>query len=257
MPGAGPVSRNLQRLLDPLTSLFFPPYCAVCNRRMELRRLLKNVCEECWNDVRQIGEVVCFRCGLPLESAATLEAAPAYFCSDCRGARLPYKLMRSLYHYQSPMREMVHLFKFEGMVNIGEELGKRLALWAVETSDLRAAEVVTPVPLHPLRRMGRGFNQSEILARHVARRMGLPMVKALTRLRNTRPQSLLQPEERRRNVKGAFASRKPASIKGKKVLLVDDVAATETTVRECARALRRGGAAQVLVLTLSRSATRY
>ncbi len=161
--------------------------------------------------------------------------------------------MRSLYIYEPPLREMIHLFKFEGMVDIGAEFGRRLASWAAHQSDFAAAQVVVPVPLHPLRRLMRGFNQSALLAGGVSEKLGLPLLpNGLVRQRNTPPQSSLAPEERRRNVKGAFAVPRRAPIRKKTVLLIDDMVTTETTVRECARTLKRGGAGQVFVLTLAR-----
>lgn len=250
--GAEMVAR-LSRLLEPISSLFFLPECYVCGGAAERRELLHNVCAECWNEVRQVGDLVCFRCGLPIESEAVEDVSKAYFCGACRGRRIPYSVMRSLYNYRTPMREMIHIFKFEGKTGIGGELGRRLAEWAARHPDLASSELVAPVPLHPLRRIERGFNQAELLARLVAREMGLPLVPALRRRRNTPPQSSLEPEQRRRSLKGAFAVPRRSVVRGKRVLLVDDMATTETTVRECARELRRAGAAEVKALTLARS----
>lgn len=243
----------LKRAVESVVSLFFPPFCAVCGELAEARELQENVCLQCWGGIVEVGDGVCFRCGRPIESRAVSELPVPYFCSFCRLKKVPYKLMRSLLRYQSPLREMIHLFKFEGMLNVGRELGEKLAEWATMSSDFAAAEVVAPVPLHPLRRCGRGFNQAEILARIVASRLGLPVSSALRRIRNTPPQSRLDPEKRRRNVRGAFRVSRRKEIKGRQVLLVDDITTTETTIRECSRVLRSGGASDVLVLTLSRS----
>lgn len=248
---------SLRSLVEPVSSLFFPSYCYVCGERQPRADLQVNVCRDCWQGVREIGDAVCFRCGLPIES--TPEDLPdAYFCARCRGKRVPYKMMRSLYRYETPLREMIHLFKFEGMLALGREFARRLARWAADIRGLRDADMVVPVPLHPLRRIERGFNQSRILANAVASELGRPIPRhgtlwELKRVRNTPPQSTLEPDERRGNVRGAFAARLPRLLRKKKVLLVDDVATTETTVRECARVMRRAGAAEVVVLTLARS----
>ena len=247
---------KLKRILDPFVSLFYPPVCLACEEPSEGWELHKGICRRCWAGVREVGELICFRCGLPIESREAADASPSYFCSDCRLGRRPYKLLRSLYVYQSPVREMIHLFKYDGKLNIGSELGERLARWAAAHTDFARAEIVVPVPLHPLRRIGRGFNQAEILAGAVARARSIELRRILKRVRNTPPQSRLEPEERRRNVKGAFRVVKNASIRGAILLLVDDVATTETTVRECARTLKSGGAREIYVLTLSRSVER-
>jgi ComF family protein len=256
MGGIG-VTLEIRSLFEPITSLFFPSQCHVCGAHVQQESLLCNICDECWRGVVEIGEAVCFRCGLPIGSAP--EGLPdSYFCSRCRGARLPYKMMRSLYRYESPMREMIHLFKFEGMLDLGRELGRRFADWAARIGGLSDADYALPVPLHPLRRIARGFNQSRLLALAVAERLALPRPRPgapweLRRMRNTPPQSTLEPGERHRNVRDAFEARFPAALRNKKVLLIDDVATTETTVSECARTLRRAGAREVAILTLARS----
>ena len=250
---------SLRSLIEPVSTLFFPSFCYVCGERQPQADLHVNVCRQCWSGIREIGDAVCFRCGIPIES--TPEDLPdAYFCSRCRVKQVPYKMMRSLYRYETPLREMIRLFKFEGMLDLGCEFARRLAEWVAGIRGLRDADLVIPVPLHPLRRIERGFNQSRILARAVAGELGKPIPRhgalwELKRVRNTPPQSLLEPDDRRRNVRGAFEAVIPRLLRGKKVLLVDDVATTETTVRECARVLRRAGAEEVVVLTLARSLT--
>jgi len=247
------VKTDWRSLLEPVSSLFFPPNCYVCGAERKRSSLLHNVCEECWSSVQEVGDAFCFRCGAPL-SAAQEDLPTTFLCGNCRGARVPYKTMRSLYLYRTPLREMIHLFKFNGMLDLGRELGRRLAAFAADLLELRGVDLVLPVPLHPLRRVERGFNQSRILAGIVAGRLGKPAPgRALRRIRNTHPQSTLEPEQRRGNVKDAFTVTPAQALKKAKVLLVDDVTTTETTVRECARTLKRAGAAEVAVLTLARA----
>lgn len=248
------MSNRIERILEPIISLFFPPRCQMCGNKAEAADLNLNICAGCWRGVRAIGDVVCFRCGLPIEAEAAADLAPTYYCAGCRTARLPYAFMRSLYRYEPPLREMIHAFKFEGMINIGEELGKRMATWVATLSDFETAEVIVPVPLHPMRRIERGFNQSRILARRVSEKTGIPLLRrGIVRTRNTPPQSKLAHEERLRSLKGAFDVPRQAMVSKKTVLLIDDVSTTEATVRECARTLRRSGAARVIVLTLART----
>jgi len=113
-----------------------------------------------------------------------------------------------------------------------------------------AADLLAPVPLHPKRIKKRGFNQSLLLARAFP---GAPVAReAVVRTRHTAPQVGLNPKQRQDNVKGAFAVTDPALVKGKHVLLVDDLYTTGATVKECARVLRRAGARRVEVLTVAR-----
>jgi len=114
-------------------------------------------------------------------------------------------------------------------------------------------EVVIPVPLHPRRLWWRGFNQAALLAMTIARRLDKPLeVEALARSRMTTPQTSQDHDARRRNVRRAFTVTRPARIRGKRILLVDDVMTTGATVDECARVLMAPGAARVDVLTLAR-----
>lgn len=244
---------RLKRQIQALGKLFFPDYCYVGGQLFLPEALKHNVSRDLWQQLRPLGDEVCFRCGLPLGSSAPREASPAYYCADCRAARLPFSAMRSQFPYTQPLREIIHLFKFEGFLQIGEELGRQMGEWAAANEALRTARTVTAVPLHPWRKLTRGFNQSEVLARLVAERMGLPYSPAcLRRIRNTRPQSRLAAEKRRTNVRGAFTA-DAGAVAGSRILLIDDVATTETTVRECARALKAAGARDVRVATLARS----
>ena len=245
---------NLTKLLEPVVSLFFPPRCHCCDRRTKVEERNFNVCTDCWSGLRELGEAVCFRCGTPL-GAADGELTSTYLCARCRTKRVPFKQMRSLFFYRPPMREMIHLFKFEGMVDLGRELGRLLGEFAASLPELRGVELVTSVPLHPLRRIERGFNQSDIIAAEVARVAELPApVSLLRRVRNTPPQSSLAYDERLSNLKGAFEALPGADLRGARVLLVDDVSTTESTVLECVQTLKRAKAKEVLVLTLARAA---
>ena len=244
---------SLAKLLEPVAALFFPPRCHSCGRRATVGERRFNVCLDCWAGLQELGEAVCFRCGIPL-GAADGELTSTYLCARCRTKRIPFKQMRSLYRYDTPLRELIHIFKFEGMIDLGRELGRLLGEFAAGLPELRSVELVTPVPLHMLRRIERGFNQSEIIAAETARAAGLPApVKLLRRVRNTPPQSSLEYEKRLSNLKGAFEALPDTDLRGSRVLLIDDISTTESTVVECVHALKRAKAKEVLVLTLARA----
>ena len=149
------------------------------------------------------------------------------------------------------LRELVHLLKYAGVKTLADPLGDLLA--AALPEDARF-DAITAVPLHWRRRWQRGFNQSDLLARAVARRTGIPHIAMLRRVRATATQAGLSNSRRRRNVAAAFAPRRRAATlaRGKKILLIDDVMTTGSTAAACARALKQAGAARVALLTLAR-----
>lgn len=156
--------------------------------------------------------------------------------------------------YEGSLRAILHAFKYEGRRTLAQPLGRMLREAGADL--LTDVSCVVPVPLHPWRRIARGFNQSADLARA----LDLPVVHALWRTRRTQPQTGLSRAGRRRNVRGAFAvsplltrRTRDGLVDGRVVLLVDDVRTTGATLDACARALRRAGAAGVRALTVARA----
>jgi len=164
--------------------------------------------------------------------------------------------------YEGELRGLLHLLKYDGMTPIARRLGQRLAAQVAALNIPAAAPVlIVPVPLHPAKRRSRGFNQSELIARgmvtglrsiHASRRWRVT-TRVLERRRATESQSRLSPEGRRRNLRSAFFVRDAERLKGKQVLLVDDIYTTGATARACTRVLLRAGAAQVWVATVARA----
>jgi ComF family protein len=152
--------------------------------------------------------------------------------------------------YEGALRRAIHLLKYERMTPLTRPLGERLALAAAE---LTGFDAIVPAPLHWRRRWDRGFNQADLLAREVSRRTGIPIDRRLLRTRSTPPQAGLSAAERRRNVQGAFAAAGKSAIRGKRLIIIDDVMTTGATLEACARVLKRAGASQVAVLTLARA----
>jgi ComF family protein len=170
-------------------------------------------------------------------------------CRLCRSGALGFDAVYCFGSFEGTLRELIHLFKYGGMKALAKPLGTQLAAALPRDQQF---DVVVPMPLHWKRRWQRGFNQSELLARFTARRCGIPMVNAVSRLRATNNQAGLSNAKRRNNVSGAFGVSKPRVVAGQRVLLVDDVMTTGATASACARALKRAGATSVAVLTLAR-----
>lgn len=152
--------------------------------------------------------------------------------------------------YENALRRLVHILKYQARRSLAPRLAALMRLHGAEV--LQGADLLVPVPLHWRRRLFRGFNQADDLARG----LGLPVCRALRRGRNTRPQFGLLPAARRRNVHGAFRPSlwiRFVTLEGKCVVLVDDLATTGATLRECAAVLKALGAREVRALTAARA----
>jgi len=237
--------------------LLFPALCPLCQTTLGADRR-DPLCGSCWHAITRLGRPRCHVCGAapPLAmmvddpSAASAPAVPARPCPTCVADPPPYDYARSAAIFEGALREALHAFKFSGKRALARPLGDLAAEHCVATLS-EQIEAVVPVPLARERERERGFNQAELLARRVARRLGVPArPRWLVRVRATRPQSDLAAAERRANVRGAF--RAGPGVAGRHVLVVDDVLTTGATLGECARALRAGGARRVGVLTVAR-----
>ena len=188
-------------------------------------------------------------------------------CLVCRRVERPFGRAVAYGSYDAGLRELVHLLKYNGVRPAANVLGRMLAdaIEALEPAFEQAHVVVIPVPLFKVRRRQRGFNQAELIARAALKARGVGdrlelRADILSRIRDTHSQIGLTSHQRRENLRGAFAVTRAAEVTGREVLLVDDVYTTGTTVTECARVLRRAGAARVWVATVARTlklATKY
>lgn len=240
MPAPG--RSSLWRLVG---DLLLPPRCLSCRRRIADP---DNLCGVCWRELHFIRPPLCDRLGIPLPfgqggplvSAAALADPPEYGRA------------RAVARYDGRMRALVHQFKFGDRGDLRVLFGRWLTSAGAEL--LADCDVIMPVPLHRRRLLSRRFNQSAMLAKEVARLSGREMIaNGLRRVRQTRPQIGLSEDQRRANVRRAFrlTSAAEAAVKGRKVVLVDDVITTGATVNACARALKRAGVARVDVLGLA------
>ena len=175
-------------------------------------------------------------------------------CALCRSGRRGFDAAYCFGSYEGILREWIHLYKYARIKPMARPLGNLLA--EVVPPDERY-DAIVPVPLHWLREWRRGFNQSEVLARGLGRRLGLPVIAALRRVRSTQVQAGLSNTARRQNVAQAFRPRRGRSVTGKRILLIDDVMTTGATAAACALALKRAGAAQVALVTVARVDRRF
>jgi ComF family protein len=233
--------------LRALSSLFYPSLCAVCSVPVEESEYL---CSECEAKAPRIKAPFCAKCSEPFPGAIT----ESFSCANCAHRTLHFESAVSAYRSRGIVRKIVHEFKYGHQ----QHLRHPISDWLAETLDDprlagRRFDIVVPVPLHPARKRERGFNQAELLAELLAARAGLPMRKALQRVRYTTTQTAFDRTERMENLRDAFRLRKNANVRGLRVLLVDDILTTGSTLSECARVLKAAGALSVHAATAARA----
>jgi ComF family protein len=231
-----------------LLNLVFPDNCNLCETPLkEFSRI--PVCRNCLRKPQPFAAGhFCVHCRAAFANAAPLDSDGS--CMLCRLGLTGFDASYSYGDYDGPLRKLIHLFKFSGVYPLANELGPLMTTCLPR--DIRP-DVIVPMPLHWLRQWKRGFNQSELLARVVGKRVGIPVRNAVRRRKSSAAQAGLTSAERRRNVAGAFEIRNRKLVEGKHVLLIDDVLTTGATAAACARALKSAGAARVTVLTLARA----
>jgi len=237
-------------LIRWLVNLLLPVDCAQCRQPLA-DDPVPFFCRLCWENVKRLSEHVCPRCGQPFASTITLTYAAGHVCAPCRLNPPAYTRAWALYPYEPPLQDAIRLFKYHGKVVLAKHLGLLLEEGA---GLLPPVDLLMPVPLHPDRLRDRGFNQALLLADCLNRRLRTPICyDNLVRCRPTKPQTELTRKARIKNLRRTFALLQPNQVKDKRVLLVDDVMTTGTTVNECAKTLRKAGSGDVFVLTLART----
>lgn len=235
-------------MLSSLLEILLPKVCPLC-RDKGSHSLANGVCTDCLAGFKKVARPICSICGAPFVTAVGGD----HLCAKCIKSPRPFVKARSALYYTDSAAEAIKLFKYHGLFALKPAFD---SIFYALLDEFRDVDHIIPVPLHRKRLAHRGFNQSLILARLVAKRLDKKLdYTTLKRVRLTRPQTELKGEERKRNVRGAFEIKRGghADYKGKKLLLVDDVYTTGATITECARVLKRAGA-EVYALTLARSA---
>jgi competence protein ComFC len=264
LPLKSALQQTWSRIGEGTLNLVYPRTCRACQAGLtafeQPSGLTDWLCTPCLEELTAIEPPYCSVCGEAF--AGAMERA--FKCSNCDGRRMAFDFAISGFKAAGPLRELVHHFKYSGDLTLrgvlAEALIRTLSEPRLAPEDL-SAWVLVPVPLHWLREMRRGFNQSWELCRELSARTGIPTAQIIRRKRLTSTQARLNRHERLENLRGVFALRRsfPLSgwrrldIRGKKVLLVDDVLTTGATAHECAKVLKReAGAEKVVVITAAR-----
>lgn len=234
-------------LLEALCNLLFPqrPGCQLCGSSTK-----DDICPSCRQElVSWAARPKCRICGRPIQAITP----GAGLCIECQRLKPAFTQALAVGPYESHLREAIHLLKYQGRKAMAPFLGK-LLLETLKQYPLDC-HLVLPVPLAPGRLRERGFNQAELLAREIAKGLGIPFSAGiLIKPQETPHQTGLTREERRKNLQGAFRVKDPEKIRGKKILVVDDVLTTGSTATEVAKTLLAWGAAQIYIITLANSA---
>ena len=224
-----------------LAGLLYPPRCALCERPLDA---LSVVCARCIERLPALEGARCRRCGEVL-------ADPSVdVCIPCGTHLRSVDRFGALGPYDEGWGALVRALKFDREPAVARFLARRMADWLDERGVVESIDRVTFVPMTRRDRRERGFNQAELLARAVARRIGRPASRMLRKVRQTPPQGRLTAAQRRANLRDAV---RPIRYAQDRVLLVDDICTTGSTVEACAGALRRGGCPSVTVLTVARA----
>jgi ComF family protein len=236
-------------LLQGAGQLLYPNACRLCGE--PLAPDAGAFCAPCKDGLRSDPRPSCPRCADTVGPFVLLQDG----CTHCQAAGFAFDLAFRLGPYEGLLRDAILRLKHHTGEGLADHLGELWASCAAERLRAAGSDVVIPVPLHWLHRLRRGYNQSEALARGLAAALGVPCrPRWLRRARATRKQHHCQSsDERRANVRGAFRTRHAGSLRGRRVLLVDDVMTTGSTAHEAARTLRAAGAAQVAVAVLARA----
>jgi len=226
--------------LNGLLDLVYPPKCLTCDAIAA-----DYICALCLRGIEHVHRPYCRRCG---------QSMRGFRCRNCWGRVASFTHARAVGQYSGVLRKAVHELKYGGKRMLASPLGDLLYTYLEKRCDFpwRRASCVVPVPIHPARERVRGYNQSELVAERLSELTGLPLVGGnLVRASRTKPQVALSPEERRKNVKAVFRVRDSDAVRGRIVLLVDDVATTCSTIHECSLALLKAGAERVYAVCIA------
>lgn len=234
--------------LHDLLDLALPQHCLLCDNPSP-----QLICGDCRLDLPHLSGPCCQRCAHPLATATADK-----LCGPCRRNPPAVDETLAFFRYDAPIDTSIHALKFGHEVRLAKALadaGVELHQWRFAAESICSADAVMGIPLHQTRLCERGYNQAHEIARHLARRLRLPLISnACEREQATTAQSHLHGDERRRNVRYAFIAARPLAYRH--IVLVDDVITSGSTMDACARALKAQGVLRVTAVALARAILR-
>lgn len=226
-----------------LADLLFPPACLGCHRR--IHRSEYPLCEFCAELVVLLNEEkLCHICGSPLQEGE---------CELCSEGTIHFDLCRALFRFDGPIQQMIHELKYNSMRSTAKYFAGKAAEYIQSHDDFCGSHLILPVPLHPVRKRERGFNQSELIAKEIARILQIEYAEPVFRKHYTKSQTRLSKQLRMKNLHSAFGLRPGYDLKQKHLLLIDDVFTTGSTVNEIAKTLKMAEPEKINVITIARA----
>ena len=234
-------------LLGGIASLLYPPICTICSASVGVREYL---CADCDAKLSRIVPPFCAKCSEPFDGAITT----TFSCANCAHRVMHFDAAVSAYRSRGITRHVILNFKYGKQIHLRHLVAK----WLIAAFDDprlrdRRFDAIVPVPLHPARQRERGFNQAALLAERLEPHLGVSVRPVLQRVRFTTTQTAFDRSERIQNLRDAFRLRKKADVRNWRVLLIDDVLTTGSTLREGARVLKEDGARSVYAATAARA----
>ncbi len=238
----------LQQTIESAITFIYPAQCHVCKKQLGFEST-PYICNSCWKIIEFIQSPWCEICGIPYTEN---------LCNSCATKPPRFGKLRTIAVYENTIQQAIHQFKFNKRDSLSHTL-KQLILDNIPCDlNLTDYDYVLPVPIHKKRLRERGFNQSTLLAKGIAKVVGLRVLEdVLIREKNTSPQSSLDREARQTNIKGAFKIQNADIIRDKHILVFDDVFTTGATVREVVNVLWDADPIEIDVLTLARTLNPY
>ncbi|MBI4778092.1 ComF family protein [Candidatus Desantisbacteria bacterium] len=239
-----------KRIFWGLFNLIFPAECSLCPNPLETMRQ-RYICSDCLNKIKPIELPICEKCGKPLSPSFNLVQHP--LCRQCRTMRRYFTSARAVGTYENVLKKAIWLFKYEGKTGLQETLGSLMVDRIRCLGWNEGIDIIVPVPLHKTKLKSRGYNQSDILAAFMSKKLGIPVSRNnLKRIKATTTQASLKRSQRIKNIHNAFSIKQPEKFSGKRILLIDDVFTTGATSNECSRILKQASSSGIFVLTLAR-----
>lgn len=239
--GKNDMQMRLKNALQKLLVLLYPNRCPVCDRILYDTL----ICPACAGKIRYITQPFCYTCGKPVANAAQ------EYCADCARKKHEFKQGRAVFQYQGPVRGMLYRYKYGNRRDYTEffarEAVRRFGPWLRQLG----IDLVMPIPLFKKRMQRRGYNQADLFAKRLCGLCGFDYdARSLVRVRNTAPQKQLSVQERKNNLKNAFKMNRNV-VNLKRVLLIDDIYTTGSTIDAAALVLKQAGAREVFYLCIS------
>jgi competence protein ComFC len=239
------IKQSMHRVLD----LIYPRFCVLCKSKINSRSEY-NICAVCAAGIKPIKVPFCLKCGSALDQLSQLRQNG---CSKCNNKKYYFDQVLSACKYTGLIKHCIHLFKYQRKRKTANLLGDILIRFLQDNFSKENIDLITAVPLHKHKLQERGFNQSQIIADKLSAHLKIKnSFNNLCRIKKTVSQVSLSAQQRKLNTKGAFSCKYPAEFQNKRILIIDDIFTTGSTLNECARVLKQSGAKTVTCLTIAR-----